>query len=92
VVNAAADGSAGPVRLKGDAALLDLAAKFDKVKLQSPVLLPPYPPELMVLSDDVRDAIDKAYSNIHKFYKAQATGGVLVAEIMPGWFVRGSLD
>jgi len=72
------------VRLRGDAALLDLTAKFDKVKLQSPVLLPPYPSELMVLSDDVRDAIDKAYSNIHKFHKAQATGDVLVVETMPG--------
>lgn len=72
------------VRLKGDAAILDLTAKFDKVKLQSPVLLPPYPPELMVLSDDVRDAIDKAYSNIHKFHKAQANDDVLVVETMPG--------
>ena len=72
------------VRLKGDAALIDLTAKFDKVKLQSPVLLPPYPPELMALSDDVRDAIDKAYSNIHKFHKAQATGDTLVVETMPG--------
>ena len=72
------------VRLKGDAAILDLTAKFDKVKLQSPVLLPPYPPELMVLSDDVRNAIDKAYSNIHKFHKAQANDDVLVVETMPG--------
>ena len=72
------------VRLKGDAALLDLTAKFDKVKLQSPVLLPPYPPELMPLSDDVRDAINKAYSNIHKFHEAQADGDTLVVETMPG--------
>jgi len=72
------------VRLKGDAALLDLTAKFDKVKLQSPILLPPYPPELMALSDDVRQAINKAYSNIHKFHKAQADGDTLVVETMPG--------
>ena len=72
------------VRLKGDAALLDLTAKFDKVKLQSPVLLPPYPPELMALSDDVRGAIDKAYSNIHKFHKAQVNDDALVVETMPG--------
>jgi phosphoribosyl-ATP pyrophosphohydrolase/phosphoribosyl-AMP cyclohydrolase/histidinol dehydrogenase len=72
------------VRLKGDAALLDFTAKFDKVKLQSPVLLPPYPPELMALNDDVREAIDKAYSNIHKFHKAQVKGDVLVVETMPG--------
>ena len=72
------------VRLKGDAALLDFTAKFDKVKLQSPVLLPPYPPELMELSDDVREAIDKAYSNILKFHAAQASGDTLVVETMPG--------
>jgi len=72
------------VRLKGDAALLDLTAKFDKVKLQSPVLLPPYPPELMALSDGVREAIDKAYSNIHKFHQAQVKDDALVVETMPG--------
>jgi len=72
------------VRLKGDAALLDLTAKFDKVKLQSPILLPPYPPELMALKGDVREAIDKAYSNIHKFHAAQAKGDTLVVETMPG--------
>jgi phosphoribosyl-ATP pyrophosphohydrolase / phosphoribosyl-AMP cyclohydrolase / histidinol dehydrogenase len=72
------------VRLKGDTALLDFTAKFDKVKLQSPVLLPPYPPELMTLSDDVREAIDKAYSNIYKFHKAQAKDDALVVETMPG--------
>lgn len=72
------------VRLKGDAALLDFTAKFDKVTLQSPVLLPPYPPELMVLNDDVREAIDKAYSNIHKFHKAQVKDDALVVETMPG--------
>ena len=72
------------VRVKGDAALLALTAKFDRVKLQSPILLPPYPPELMALSDDVREAIDKAYSNIHKFHAAQAGGDTLVVETMPG--------
>ena len=72
------------VRLKGDAVLLDLTAKFGGVELRSPVLLPPCPPGLVVLGDDVRDAIDKAYSNIHKFHKAQATGDVLVVETMPG--------
>lgn len=72
------------VRLKGDAALLDFTAKFDKVKLQSSVLLPPFPPELMTLSDDVREAIDKAYLNIHKFHDAQAKGDSLIVETMPG--------
>lgn len=72
------------VRAKGDAALLDFTAKFDKVTLESPMLFPPYPPELMVLSDDVREAIDKAYSNIHKFHLAQVKDDALVVETMPG--------
>lgn len=72
------------VRLKGDAALLDFTAKFDKVTLESPMLLPPYPPELMTLTDEVREAIDKAYSNIHKFHKAQVKDDALVVETMPG--------
>ena len=72
------------VRLKGDAALLDFTAKFDKVTLESPMLLPPYPSELMTLTDEVREAIDKAYSNIHKFHKAQVKDDALVVETMPG--------
>ena len=72
------------VHAKGDAALLGFTAKFDKVTMESPVLLPPYPPELMVLSDGVREAIDKAYSNIHKFHAAQVKDDVLVVETMPG--------
>jgi len=72
------------VRLKGDAALLDFTAKFDKVTLESPMLLPPYPPELMALTDEVREAIDKAYSNIYKFHKAQVKDDALVVETMPG--------
>ena len=72
------------VRAKGDAALLDFTTRFDKVTLESPMLFSPYPPELMALSDDVREAIDKAYSNIHKFHMAQVTGDALVVETMPG--------
>jgi len=72
------------VRTRGDIALLNLTAKFDKVQLTSPVLLPPFAPESMELDPSVRDAIDRAYSNIQKFHLAQAEKETLVVETMPG--------
>ncbi|TFK75841.1 histidine biosynthesis trifunctional-protein [Pluteus cervinus] len=72
------------VRKRGDAALLELTAKFDKAKLSSPVVLPPFAPETMQLDDSIRQAIDKAYANILKFHDAQADRGTLVVETMPG--------
>lgn len=72
------------VRTRGDAALIELTAKFDKVELTSPVIFPPFAPESMQLEDSVRDAIDKAYSNIYKFHDAQADKSTLVVETMAG--------
>lgn len=72
------------VRIRGDAALLELTAKFDKAKLTSTVELPPFSPESMQLETPVREAIDKAYSNIYKFHDAQAEQSPLVVETMPG--------
>ena len=72
------------VRARGDTALLELTAKFDKAQLTSVVLIPPFAPESMRLPDNVRDAIDKAYANIRKFHEAQAESGSLVVETMPG--------
>ena len=72
------------VRLRGDAALLELTAKFDKAKLTSTVVLPPFPPESMQLETSVREAIDKAYANIRKFHQAQGEQSALVVETMPG--------
>lgn len=72
------------VRTGGDAALLELTAKFDKAKLESTVLFPPYPPESMRIEDSVREAIDVAYANIYKFHAAQAKDASLVVETMPG--------
>ncbi|THH11470.1 hypothetical protein EW145_g609 [Phellinidium pouzarii] len=72
------------VRIRGDAALLELTAKFDKAVLQSPILLPPYSAESMTLPDDVQAAIDTAYSNIYKFHAAQTDGASLVVETIPG--------
>ncbi|TBU45055.1 histidine biosynthesis trifunctional-protein [Dichomitus squalens] len=72
------------VRAHGDAALLELTAKFDKAQLASPVIRPPFAPETMELPDDVRRAIDVAYANIYKFHKAQSAEGPLTVETMPG--------
>ncbi|KAG6857108.1 hypothetical protein H0H87_009669 [Tephrocybe sp. NHM501043] len=72
------------VRTRGDAALLELTAKFDKAQLTSTVVLPPFAPETMEIDPDVRAAIDQAYLNIHKFHDAQADKDTLVVETMPG--------
>ncbi|KIK48957.1 hypothetical protein CY34DRAFT_797754 [Suillus luteus UH-Slu-Lm8-n1] len=75
------------VRARGDSALRELTAKFDKAQLDTPLLLPPfYPlaPEAQRLDPAVRDAIDAAYSNVYKFHAAQIDGAPLVVETMPG--------
>lgn len=72
------------VRRRGDAALLELTAKFDKAKLASPIIFPPFAPDSMQLDSDVRSAIDVAYANIRKFHEAQIDGKTLVVETMPG--------
>ncbi|KAI6035172.1 histidine biosynthesis trifunctional-protein [Pisolithus orientalis] len=78
------------VRERGDAALLRLTAKFDKVQLDAPVLLPPfYPPPLSAagkhqMDHAVKDAIDTAYANVRKFHAAQIDGKALVVETTPG--------
>jgi phosphoribosyl-ATP pyrophosphohydrolase / phosphoribosyl-AMP cyclohydrolase / histidinol dehydrogenase len=72
------------VRAQGDAALLELTAKFDKAQLDSTVVFPPFAPETMQLDDGIRAAIDAAYANIHKFHEAQVSADTLVVETMPG--------
>ncbi|KAJ3789089.1 histidinol dehydrogenase-domain-containing protein [Lentinula aff. detonsa] len=72
------------VRLRGDAALLEFTAKFDKAKLSSTCVFPPYSQESMKIPLDVKEAIDKAYSNIRKFHAAQIDGSTLKVETMPG--------
>jgi len=72
------------VRKRGDTALLELTAKFDKAQLLSTVVLPPYSQESMQIEASVRDAIDKAYANILKFHEAQLDRDTLVVETTPG--------
>ncbi|KAF9485289.1 histidine biosynthesis trifunctional-protein [Pholiota conissans] len=72
------------VRTRGDEALLELTAKFDKAQMTSTVIFPPFGPETMAIDEGVRKAIDVAYSNIYKFHAAQTTGETLTVETMPG--------
>ncbi|KAK6201574.1 histidinol dehydrogenase-domain-containing protein [Scheffersomyces amazonensis] len=59
------------VQKDGDDALIQLTAKFDGVKLDSPVLNAPFPQELMNISQEMKEAIDLSISNIEKFHSAQ---------------------
>ena len=72
------------VRTRGDEALIEFTAKFDKAQMTSTVIFPPFPPETMQINVDVRKAIDVAYANIRKFHEAQTDGSTLVVETMPG--------
>ncbi|CAA7259830.1 unnamed protein product [Cyclocybe aegerita] len=72
------------VRQRGDAALLEFTAKFDRAQLASTVVFPPFAPETMRIDPEVQKAIDVAYANIYKFHAAQTTGEALVVETMPG--------
>ncbi|CED82591.1 histidine biosynthesis trifunctional-protein [Phaffia rhodozyma] len=75
------------VRNGGDAALLDLTRKFDRLSADAPasnVILPPFAEELMQIPEDLKQAIDVAYENVRKFHQAQAEDEPLVVETMPG--------
>ncbi|KAJ7179066.1 histidinol dehydrogenase-domain-containing protein [Mycena filopes] len=72
------------VRTRGDAALLELTAKFDKAKLTSTVVFPPFAPDTMIVDPQVGEAIKIAYANIKKFHEAQADTVTLRVETMPG--------
>jgi len=71
------------VKSRGDAALLEYTAKFEKANLTSPVLKAPFPPELMALPDSTKQAIDVAFENIKTFHSAQLDSPKQV-QTMPG--------
>ena len=69
------------VSSRGDAALLEYTKQFDGVVLSSTTITPS---ELSVeLSQEVKEAIDTAFQNIHAFHKAQYPK-TLEVETMPG--------
>lgn len=66
------------VKERGDEAVLEMTAKFDRVKLESPVILPPFTTDAIMaqIKPQVKTAIDQAYKNIYAFHAAQKkTGG-----------------
>ena len=79
------------VRKRGDAAVLELTARFDKAQLKKPVIHPPFfDPSTGECLDGsgpidpaVKDAIEKAYDNVRKFHEAQISAP-LVVETSPG--------
>ena len=73
------------VRERGDQALLELTAKFDGAKLDSPILRAPFPKSAMQLSAETTAAIDQAFSNIQRFHAAQLENERPISiETMPG--------
>lgn len=72
------------VRAEGDAALLELTAKFDRVTPESiRVTQDEIDAASERLSDEMKQALEQAYSNIAKFHKAQKPQPIKV-ETMPG--------
>jgi len=72
------------VRSEGDAALLELTEKFDRVKPESiRVSEQGVTDACGRLSDNMKQALDQAYSNIAKFHKAQKPQPIKV-ETQPG--------
>ncbi|CAN6623488.1 hypothetical protein TRVA0_009S01904 [Trichomonascus vanleenenianus] len=72
------------VQNRGDQALLDFTLKFEKAKLESPVLTAPFPEKLMQLTDEVKAAIDLSIANVEKFHAAQISDKPLQVETSPG--------
>ncbi|TRN26108.1 histidinol dehydrogenase [Vibrio furnissii] len=72
------------VRAEGDAALLALTAKFDRVTPESIRVTPDEIDAASArLSDEMKQALEQAYTNIAKFHKAQKPQPIKV-ETMPG--------
>ncbi|KAJ2767889.1 trifunctional histidinol dehydrogenase, partial [Coemansia nantahalensis] len=69
------------VRANGDAAVLELTEKFDRVRLDRVVVRAPF--DVPELAPAVRAAIDQAYANVHAFHAAQLDGPLSI-ETMPG--------
>ncbi|KAF0276145.1 hypothetical protein FOG50_03001 [Hanseniaspora uvarum] len=74
------------VKTNGDAALLELTAKFDKVSLDEATLKAPFPKEYIEsLSEEMIDALDMAIGNVERFHQAQyEQNATLAVETQPG--------
>jgi len=83
-VAAAVAGMLADVRARGDAALRDMAQRFDRVSLQSlEVSRSAWDEALAGLDRSVRAALERAAANIRRFHEAQLPGDVTL-EVEPG--------
>ncbi len=75
----------GMVRDKGDAALIELAEKFDKVKLKSVVVSREDIEEAYEkVPQDVVEELENAAYNIQRFHEMQKPAGLWLREVEPG--------
>lgn len=72
------------VRLRGDTALLEFTAKYEKATLKSPVIKAPFPAELMQVDEKTKAALDMSIENVRKFHAGQLEKEPLVVETQPG--------
>ncbi len=73
------------VRNEGDKALIELAEKFDKVKLQSVAVTREEIEEAYdKVSQDVVDELENAAYNIQRFHEMQKPAGMWLSEVEPG--------
>ncbi len=83
-ITAAVSDVIAQVRSQGDAALLELTEKFDRVKPESiRVTKAEIDAASARLSETMKQALDQAYANIAKFHKAQKPQAIKV-ETQPG--------
>ncbi|PVU91180.1 hypothetical protein BB559_002261 [Furculomyces boomerangus] len=69
------------VRTRGDVAVKEFTATFDKVNLDKVVITAPF--NVPNLPEKVKNAIDTAYQNVYKFHHAQLSEPINI-ETMPG--------
>lgn len=83
-VAAAVAGMLADVRARGDAALRDMAQRFDGVRLDAlEVPRRSWDDAVAALDVDVRAALERAAANIRRFHEAQLPGDVTL-EVEPG--------
>ncbi|MBM4185117.1 MAG: histidinol dehydrogenase, partial [Gemmatimonadetes bacterium] len=83
-VAAAVAGMLADVRARGDAALRDMAQRFDGVRLDAlEVPRRSWDDAVAALDVDVRAALERAAANIRRFHEAQLSGDVTL-EVEPG--------
>ncbi|EPX75099.1 histidinol dehydrogenase His2 [Schizosaccharomyces octosporus yFS286] len=71
------------VKARGEKALIECAAKFEKAELKSAVMKAPFNESLMKVDPRIREDIDIAYNNIYAFHSAQLRPNISV-ETMRG--------